>query len=221
LGSKEVASRTSSRRLDSTSSGHSNINVNMRSDLSLWIALLGASTASAQAQAPKSSDCAQSGQPTTPDSFNTKCASIASKLEVENGVVHFSEFVAAGTNLSLAENDPSCTQPFIPVTADICRIAVSVATSNRSSFNMEAWLPTNWTGRFLSGGNGGLNGCIDYATLDYGSSLGFSSVGTNNGHNGTSGLPFYNNLEVVEDFAYRAYVCAPYSKITLTISAFT
>lgn len=148
--------------------------------------------------APTSNEC-----PADAD-FNSKCAAIASRLAIEGGVVHFSEFVAAGTNLSLAQNDPSCTQSFIPVTADICRIALSVSTSDRSGFNMEAWLPSNWTGRFLSGGNGGLNGCISYETLAYASSLGFSAVGTNNGHNGTSGLPFYNNPEVVEDFAYRA-----------------
>lgn len=51
---------------------------------------------------------------------------------------------------------------------------------------MEAWLPQNWTGRFLSGGNGGLNGCIDYVTLGYGAGLGFATVAANNGHNGTS-----------------------------------
>lgn len=119
-------------------------------------------------------------------------------------MVHFSEFVAAGTNLSLPENDPTCTQSFIAVGADICRIALSVSTSGRSGFNMEAWLPSNWTGRFLSTGNGGLNGCVGYDTLSYSTALGFAAVGTNNGHNGTSGKPFYNNSDVVEDFAYRA-----------------
>ncbi|KAF2846945.1 tannase and feruloyl esterase [Plenodomus tracheiphilus IPT5] len=140
----------------------------------------------------------------TPETFDAKCAAIASQLSIEHGLVHFAEFVAAGTNLSLAGNDPTCAQAFVPVTADICRIALSVSTSDRSSFNMEAWLPSNWTGRFLSGGNGGLNGCIKYEDLAYASSLGFSAVGTNNGHNGTRGLPFYNNAEVVADFAYRA-----------------
>jgi len=43
-----------------------------------------------------------------------------------------------------------------------------------------------------------------YQHLAYASSLGFAAVGTNNGHNGTSGLPFYNNADVVADFAYRA-----------------
>lgn len=165
----------------------------------LWASLLSVALAAA---APTSTDCPTEG--TTPEDFNAKCAAIASKLAIDGGVVHFSEFVAAGTNLSLAENDPSCTESFVPVAADICRIALSVSTSERSGLNMEAWLPSNWTGRFLSGGNGGLNGCIDYGTLAYTSALGFSSVGTNNGHNGTSGLPFYNNTQVVEDFAYRA-----------------
>jgi feruloyl esterase len=136
--------------------------------------------------------------------FKSTCSGIASKLAIEHGTVHFSEFVAAGTNLSLPDNDPSCAVTSIVVPADICRVALSVATSNRSGLNMEAWLPSDWTGRFLSGGNGGLNGCVDYANLAYTSGLGFSSVGTNNGHNGTSGKPFLNNADVVEDFAYRA-----------------
>lgn len=140
----------------------------------------------------------------TSDGFDSQCAAIASKLAVQNGVVHFSQFVAAGTNLSLAENNATCGQSSIVVTADICRIALSVSTSDRSGLNMEAWLPSNWTGRFLSTGNGGLAGCIQYADLAYTSALGFSAVGTNNGHNGTSGGAFYNNAEVVEDFAYRA-----------------
>jgi len=51
---------------------------------------------------------------------------------------------------------------------------------------------------------GGLNGCIGYEDLAYTAAQGFASVGTNNGHVGTSGEPFLNNTDVVEDFAYRA-----------------
>lgn len=60
------------------------------------------------------------------------------------------------------------------------------------------------TGRFLSIGNGGLGGCIQYADLAYTTSYGFASVGANNGHNGTSGEAFYNNDDIVADFAYRS-----------------
>jgi feruloyl esterase len=34
--------------------------------------------------------------------------------------------------------------------------------------------------------------------------LGFATVGANNGHNGTSGEPFYHHPEVLRDFAYRS-----------------
>lgn len=173
----------------------------MKLDQSLLASLLSATTVLAVPAEPKSSDCPDTS---AGGDFNSKCAAIASKLAIEHGTVYFSEFVAGGTNLSLPDNDPSCTQSSILVPADICRVALSVATSNSSCLNMEAWLPSNWAGRFLSGGNGGLNGCVDYANLAYTSALGFSSVGTNNGHNGTSGKPFENKPEVVEDFAYRA-----------------
>ncbi|KAK7464293.1 hypothetical protein VKT23_006460 [Stygiomarasmius scandens] len=69
---------------------------------------------------------------------------------------------------------------------------------------MEAWLPRNWTGRFLSTGNGGLAGCIQYRDMIYGSALGFATVGADNGHNGATGEPFLNNSEVLEDFVYRS-----------------
>jgi feruloyl esterase len=166
----------------------------MNMKLSLWASLLTASTVFAS---PTS--C-----PVQSNNFTSTCASLAAKLSIENGTVEFSQFVAAGTNLSLPAYDPTCAQAPILTTADMCRVGLTVATSDRSSFRMEAWLPSNWTGRFLSAGNGGLNGCIGYADLAYTSALGFAAVGTNNGHDGTSGEPFFNNPDVVEDFAYRA-----------------
>lgn len=83
-------------------------------------------------------------------------------------------------------------------------MAVKITTSARSQLTLETWLPTNWSGRFLSTGNGGVSGCIQYEDIAYASLHGFATVGANNGHNGTSGLPFYNNTEVVADFAYRS-----------------
>lgn len=165
----------------------------MKFDQPLWASLLTASTVVASPSRPKPSD-----------DFKAKCASFGSKFTVDGGNVYFSQFVPAGTNLSLPDNDPSCTQPFVVVPKDICRVSLSVATSKRSGLNMETWLPSNWTGRFLSTGNGGLNGCIGYGQLAYASSLGFSSSATNNGHNGTRGTSFYNNADVVADFAHRA-----------------
>lgn len=136
--------------------------------------------------------------------FTSSCSAIAYNLNIEHATVYSSQFVAAGTNLSLPESNVTCATPYQVVPADTCRIALYVATSNSSGINMEAWLPSNWTGRFLSAGNGGLGGCIGYNDLAYGSSLGFASVGANNGHNGTSGGAFFNQPEVLLDFAYRS-----------------
>jgi hypothetical protein len=38
----------------------------------------------------------------------------------------------------------------------------------------------------------------------YAAGYGFATAGTNNGHFGNTGVFFYNNSEVIEDFAYRA-----------------
>ncbi|KAL2144909.1 hypothetical protein VTI28DRAFT_8370 [Corynascus sepedonium] len=137
-------------------------------------------------------------------SFQKKCSKLARELDVKNATVWFSEFVAAGTSLSFPDTDPSCGQANLVVNVDFCRVAVYVATSSRSGISMEAWLPSDWTGRFLSTGNGGLNGCLSYDDMAYAVELGFSTVGANNGHNGTSGAPFLNNPDVVEDFAWRS-----------------
>lgn len=121
----------------------------MKFEKSVWTALLSAPLAVASPTEPEPTSCYTE---TAPNDFNSTCASIASKLEVENGVVYFSEFVAAGTNLSLPDNNATCAQPFQLVPADICRISLYVSTTDHSGFNMEAWLPSNWTGRYLSTG---------------------------------------------------------------------
>ncbi|KAF5346152.1 hypothetical protein D9758_009942 [Tetrapyrgos nigripes] len=141
--------------------------------------------------------------------FDSTCSSIASQLSIPNATVFSSNLVAKGTNLTFPEQDPSCVNPTISpaslvVPADVCRIALAVQTSDQSGINMEAWLPRNWTGRFLSTGNGGVGGCIQYADMAYTSGLGFATVGANNGHNGTFGKFFLNNSDVLEDFVYRS-----------------
>ncbi|CAN8096171.1 unnamed protein product [Discula destructiva] len=147
----------------------------------------------------------------TTGSFDAQCATFAETLRgtYENSSVWFTEYVTAGTNLTLSEYDATCAASrggYQMVSVDMCRVAMFVPTSDRSNITMEAWLPTPdaWTGRFLSTGNGGLSGCIQYDDLAYTVGLGFSTVATNNGHNSTRGLAFFNNTEVVEDFAYRA-----------------
>ena len=94
------------------------------------------------------------------DSFQTKCTQFADKIDFPNVKVNFANYVAGGTNLSLADNPPSCGESSQSVAKDVCRIAMAVATSNSSEITLEAWFPRNYTGRFLSTGNGGISGCM-------------------------------------------------------------
>ncbi|KAH7353369.1 Tannase/feruloyl esterase [Plectosphaerella cucumerina] len=137
-------------------------------------------------------------------SFQDRCRSLPVSLNIPNSNSTATEFVPAGTTLTFAGADPSCGRASQNVTVDLCRVSLQVATSARSGIKMEAWLPAEWSGRFLSTGNGGLGGCIQYEDIQYAASLGFAAVGTNNGHDGSTGESFLNNPDVIEDYAYRA-----------------
>lgn len=140
-----------------------------------------------------------------------RCADLARSLTLPNATVWFSEFVPANTTLTFPDNHPACARPSQFISVEICRVAARVSTStvtdssvSHGSVSFEAWLPLDWNGRFLAVGNGGLNGCILYEEVAYGISGGFATVGSNNGHNGTSGLSFYGNPATIEDYVYRA-----------------
>ncbi|KAK7045783.1 hypothetical protein VNI00_007184 [Paramarasmius palmivorus] len=137
--------------------------------------------------------------------FDATCSSIASKVSaISNTTILVTQAVSAGTTLTFPEADPSCGANTQLIPVDICRISLDVATSDSSGIRMEAWLPKNWTGRFLSTGNGGLGGCIQFNDMAYTSSLGFATVGANNGHDGMSGAPFANAPQVLADFTFRS-----------------
>ena len=134
------------------------------------------------------------------------CERTGRSLDIPNAHVNHVEYVEAGTNISLPTgyNVQSCDYTNRSVSEDICRVTMNVATSNRSEIFLEAWLPTSWSGRFLSTGNGALAGCIAYEDMAYASGFGFATVGANGGHNGTSGEAFLHNEEVLADFVYRS-----------------
>jgi feruloyl esterase len=93
------------------------------------------------------------------DAFQAKCASFGHKIKLPNVHVNFVEYVPGGTNLTLPDNVVSCGASQA-VSADMCRVAMAVDTSESSQITLEAWFPRDYTGRFLSTGNGGLGGCM-------------------------------------------------------------
>lgn len=156
------------------------------------------------------------GHPAVSSDFDSRCAGLADSLDIDNATVAFSQYVAAGTNITFPDNPETCTRPYQVVPVDICRVVMSVATSSRSQTRIEAWLPqaSNWTGRVLSTGNGGISGCIQFEDLAYGVALGFATLGSNGGHDGMTGVPFLNNEDVIADFAWRSlHTTAEVSKV--------
>lgn len=120
------------------------------------------------------------------------------------------EHVAANSFVNTSTGGPAGILTGTPcqataqVAADLCRVVLSVRTSNSSGLRMEAWLPDEFFGRLLGTGNGGLNGCIEYTDMAVGSAQHFATVGTNNGHDGDTGVFFFGHPEVIRDFAFRS-----------------
>lgn len=92
----------------------------------------------------------------TYEGFATHCGLFAQNAVIPGVTVHFSQYVAAGTNLSLEENHPSCNVSHYIVQSDICRVAMSVPTSNESQMSVEAWFPYDYADRYLTTTNRGM-----------------------------------------------------------------
>ncbi|KAJ7654853.1 tannase and feruloyl esterase [Mycena rosella] len=129
-----------------------------------------------------------------------RCLALQQTLHLENTTILNVTYVDGPTIVAT----PGVCQSTASTSVPLCRVQFVINTTSTSAVHAEAWLPDTWFGRFIGTGNGGVGGCIDYQGLDYGTSLHFASVGSDNGHDGASGLPFLNHPEVINDFAFRA-----------------
>ncbi|KAK6511714.1 Tannase and feruloyl esterase [Arthrobotrys musiformis] len=147
------------------------------------------------------------------ETFEERCEGLTESFSAADTSILIADYVTQGTNITFPETiaaGNTCLK-FIISSTDMCRLRLNVSTSDTSSVIVEVFLPTDWEAegkRFLMTGNGGLGGCIQYADMTYGTSLGFAVVGHDNGHAGDSGLPFLNRAEVVKDYAWRALYTA-------------
>lgn len=91
--------------------------------------------------------------------FEQKCLSFRPEQYIDGATRNVLQFVTAGTNLTFPDNDETCNRANQVVSADLCRIALSIKTSQTSNIVFEAWFPEDWSGRFLATGNGGIDGC--------------------------------------------------------------
>jgi hypothetical protein len=91
--------------------------------------------------------------------FEQKCLAFRPEKYIKGASRSTMQYVAAGTTLAFPENDATCNRGSQAVSADLCRIALEINTTNTSKIAFEAWFPEAWSGRLLATGNGGIDGC--------------------------------------------------------------
>jgi feruloyl esterase len=91
--------------------------------------------------------------------FQQRCLDFKPEKYVDGAKRNVLQYVKAGTTLSFPDNDATCNRASQAVSANLCRIALEIKTSETSKIAFEAWFPENWSGRFLATGNGGIDGC--------------------------------------------------------------
>jgi tannase/feruloyl esterase len=88
-----------------------------------------------------------------------------------------------------------------------CRVAGVIRPTGDSDIRFEVWLPaSDWNGKFLSVGNGGFAGSINYFALADDLRRGYATAATDTGHqaNAEDASWAYRHPEKVVDFGYRA-----------------
>ena len=87
-----------------------------------------------------------------------------------------------------------------------CRVAGVIRPTSDSDIRFEVWLPaSDWNGKFLSVGNGGFAGSINYFALADDLRRGYATAATDTGHQGNAedASWAYRHPEKVVDFGYR------------------
>jgi hypothetical protein len=103
---------------------------------------------------------------------------------------------------------PRQTLTSLPV---FCRVVGVSRPTNDSTINFEVWLPSeSWNGRFLSSGEGGFAGTLNYTRTGLDGGLdelvrrGYAAASTDTGHLASEANWAIGHREKVIDYAYRA-----------------
>jgi len=148
------------------------------------------------------SGCSGGGDPPAPTAM--KCSDLSTLT-----------LASAPTTITTAEQiDASTTQPWTSpnggggsatVTQPFCRVAGSIKPSAASDIQFELWMPlaTGWNSKFAGTASGGSAGYIAYPSVSAHLTMGYASVGHNNGHPATQ-VDWALSPDRKLDFASRA-----------------
>src|SRR6202451_884932 len=112
--------------------------------------------------------------------------------------------LAAQTSCADMERLPNVTAAI--QTATYCRVSITFRRAADSEIKSEVWLPTGseWNGKLLMEGGGGLVGSINNEGMTHAVREGYASASTDTGHTGSSGRFALGHPDKITDFAYRA-----------------
>ena len=142
--------------------------------------------------------------PSTAQPAALACGDIATyKVASVSTVISTAEFVNA--SVSAPWTSPNGGGGSATVTTPFCRVTGSVQPSAASDIRFELWLPptATWNQKFAGTASGGSNGYISYGVVNLHLTMGYASVGHDNGHR-ASEADFALSPDRKIDFAYRA-----------------
>lgn len=124
------------------------------------------------------------------------CENLAN-LHLPDTTITIAAMVPAGTF------DPPGATPPIDTTA--CRVAGSIMPTSDSNIQFEVWMPAaGWNEKFLSAGEGGYAGAINYGGIANALRRGYAGGSTDTGHVGGTADFAPGHPEKVTDFGWRA-----------------
>ena len=100
-----------------------------------------------------------------------------------------------------------------------CRLAGVIRPSSDSDIRFEVWLPaSDWNGKFLSVGNGGFAGSINYNAMGDNLRRGYATAATDTGHEGNflDGSWALNDEAKQDDFLFRGVHVTAVAAKTIT-----
>jgi feruloyl esterase len=98
---------------------------------------------------------------------------------------------------------PGAAAPLMDLPA-VCRVSAVAKPSTDSEINFEVWLPAvNWNSKYLSVGEGGLHGNINYQGLADGVRRGYATASTDAGHRVADRWWMVGHPEKAIDAGYR------------------
>jgi len=127
------------------------------------------------------------------------CENLTTSLDLSATIVTSARPVTAGSFT------PPNSQPTLLDLPEFCRVELTIAPTPDSDIKSEVWLPLEeWNGKFLTVGNGGWGGSIQYDALAEGVGRGFATASTDTGHTTTDASFAVGHPEKLIDFGYRA-----------------